>query len=144
MRSQRAQIGSLKPWTRENPTLLDVILVSDRNARKKGVVTPCALSDFHSFIHGVFKLQLPRTTSRRITYRSYKHFNAEDFGADLRRAPFHVGEVLDINSHMEYFQDLFLNVLDQHAPIKSKIVRTSQCPHMTKQWKSAIFQRKIF
>ncbi len=86
---------------------------------------------------------MPRTTSRKITYRSYKHFSAEDFGADLRKAPFHVGEILDINSHMEYFQDLFLNILDQHAPIKTKVIRTSQCPHMTKQWKSTIFQRNM-
>ena len=127
----------------ENPTLLDVILVSDKSICKSGSVTPCPLSDFHYFVHGVFKTQMPRTTTRKILYRSFKHFNPEDFGSDLRKAPFHVGEVLDIHSHMEYFQDLFLNILDQHTPIKSKVIRTSQCPHMTKKWKSTMYKRNM-
>ena len=146
----------LRPWmTFENvikkptcfkgdtPTLLDVLLVSDNNTCKAGSVTPCPLSDFHHFIHGVFNIQMPRTTTRRIIYRSYKHFNAEDFGSDLRKAPFHVGEVLDVNTHMEYFQQLFLNILDQHAPIKTKVVKTTQVPHMTKEWKCLIYQRNM-
>ena len=101
------------------------------------------LATFHHFVHGVLKTQMPRTTTRKIIYRSFKHFNPEDFGSDLRKAPFHVGEVLDIHSHMEYFQDLFLNILDQHAPVKSKVIRTSQCPHMTKKWKSTMYQRNM-
>ncbi len=127
----------------KNPTLLDVILVSDKSICKNGSVTPCPLSDFHHFVHGVFKTQMPRTTTRKILYRSYKHFCPEDFGSDLRKAPFHVGEVLDIHSHMEYFQDLFLTILDQHAPIKSKTIRTTQCPHMTKEWKNTIYKRNM-
>ncbi len=81
------------------------------------------------------------TKTRKILYRSYKNFDPIKFGEDLRQAPFHTGEVLDIDSHMWYFQQLFLSILDRHAPIKSKTIRTNQVPHMTKAWKSAIFKR---
>ena len=104
---------------------------------------PCPLSDFHHFIHAVFKITKPRTTSRKLFYRSYKHFDPINFANDLKNAPFHVGEVLDINTHMEFFQKMFLDILDQHAPIKSKVIKTSQCPHMTKEWKTTIFRRNM-
>ncbi len=50
----------------ENPSLIDVMLVSDKSSCKGGHVTPCPLSDFHKFITGVFKVCTPRTTSKRI------------------------------------------------------------------------------
>ncbi len=127
----------------ETPSLIDVILVSDKHSCKTGAVTPCALSDFHSFVHGVFKTNNPRTTSKRLFYRSFKHFDPVKFGQDLREAPFHVGEIFDIDSHMDYFQQMFLNILDRHAPIKTKTIRTSQCPHMNAKWKQAIYQRNM-
>lgn len=101
------------------------------------------LGDFHHFINGVIRVNMPRTTTRKVIYRSFKHFDPEKFGSELREAPFHVGQILDIHSHMEYFQDLFLSVLDRHAPIKSKVMKTRQCPHMTPEWKSAIYSRNM-
>ncbi len=125
------------------PSLIDVMLVSNAKSYKTATVTPCPLSDFHHFITGVLKVDLPRTTSRKVTYRSFKHFDHVAFGNDLRQAPFQVGEVLDIDDHMAFFQDLFLTVLNKHAPLKTKVIRTRQVPHMTKEWKSAIYRRNM-
>ncbi len=123
------------------PSLIDVMLLSDNKKCKTGVVTPCPLSDFHHFITGVLDIDLPRTMTRRILYRSYKHFDPIKFGDDLRQAPFHTGEVLDLDTHMWFFQQLFLSILDKHAPIKTRTIRTNRVPHMTKAWKSAIYKR---
>ncbi len=123
------------------PTLIDVMLVSNKKVCKSSMVTPCPLSDFHHFITGVLDIDLPRTTTKRIHYRSYKHFDPIQFGNDLRQAPFHTGEVLDLDTHMWFFQQLFLSILDRHAPIKTKVIRTNIVPHMTKAWKSAIYKR---
>ncbi len=54
------------------PSLIDVMLVSDCKTCKTGVVIPCSLSDFHHFITGVLDIDLPRTKTRKILYRSYK------------------------------------------------------------------------
>ncbi len=134
-------INSPTCFKSDPPTLIDVLLLSDSKVCRSGVVTPCPLSDFHHFISGVLDIDLPRTMTRKIHYRSYKNFDPVAFGEDLRQAPFHVGEVLDIDSHMAYFQDLFTSILDKHAPVKTKVIRTNQAPHMTNAWKSAIFKR---
>ncbi len=99
------------------------------------------ISDFHHFITGVLDIDLPRTTTRRILYRSYKHFDPIKFGDKLRQAPFQTGEVLDLDTHMWFLQQLFLSILDKHAPIKTRNIRTNRVPHMTKAWKSAIYKR---
>ncbi len=127
----------------EQPTLIDVILVSDKRSSKVAPVIPCPLSDFHHFVNTVLNISLPRTTSRKVTYRSFKHFDPVAFGNDLRQAPFQVGEVLDIDDHMAFFQDLFLTILNKHAPFKTKVIRSKQVPHMTKEWKSAIYRRNM-
>ncbi len=127
----------------ENPTLIDVMLFSEKRSCLKTSVYPCPLSDFHHFINGVIRVNMPRTTTRKVIYRSYKHFDSQAFGSELREAPFHVGEILNVDSHMEFFQDLFLSVLDRHAPLKCKTIRTRQCPHMTPEWKSTIYSRNM-
>ncbi len=127
----------------EQPTLIDVILVSDKRSSKVAPVIPCPLSDFHHFVNTVLNVSLPRTMSRKVTYRSFKHFDPVAFGNDLRQAPFQVGEVLDIDNHMAFFQDMFISVLNKHAPLKTKVIRSKQVPHMTKEWKSAIYRRNM-
>ncbi len=44
---------------------------------------------------------------------------------------------------MDFFQAMFVSILDTHAPIKTNVIKTNQCPHMTKEWKSAIYQRNM-
>ncbi len=123
------------------PTLLDVILVSGHNLVKKCEVVPCPLSDFHHFTCAVLDIQLPKIGHRQITYRSYKHFDEKKFNCDLEVAPFHAGECLDIDDHCYFVTTLYGQVLNEHAPIKNKVVRSKQCPYMNSEWKSAIFKK---
>ena len=59
----------------------------------------------HSLIYAIRKLNyIPKTGSRNsIEYRNFKKFNAESFLNDLK--------------------SLFIQVLDKHAPLKTKRVR---------------------
>ena len=107
------------------------------------MVSPCPLSDFHHFITCVLDIDLPRTMTRKIHYRSYKDFDPTEFGNDLQQAPFLTGEVLNIDTHMWYFQKLLTTILDKHGPIKSRIIKTNRVPHMTRAWKSAIYKRNL-
>ncbi len=71
----------------ENPTLIDLILVHDNKTVRAGKVTTCSLSDFHSYVHGIFKFTMPRTTTRKIYYRSFRHFDPIDFGREAGSLP---------------------------------------------------------
>ena len=58
-----------------NPTLLDVILVSMPRRFAKTLNCERILSDFHNFVGAATKKQMPLSEIRRIIYRSYRHFD---------------------------------------------------------------------
>ena len=41
----------------------------------------------------------------------------------------------------EEFENIFLNVFDNHAPLKRKVVRANHMPYMTNQHRKAIMRR---
>ena len=69
-------------------------------------------------------------------YRDYKNFDLYNFRADLR-------EQLSRNSEKDYmhFELIFLKVLEQHAPMKKKVLRANNKPYMTKNLRKAIMRR---
>ena len=121
-------------------TLLDVILVN-KDLTLKGEVIPCPLSDFHQFITVVLHIKMNKIVKRQVTYRSYKHFDAGLSNRDLEKAPFHVSECLDVDDQCSFIADLYRDVLDTHAPLKTKIIKTRQCPYMNSTWRKAIFKK---
>jgi len=64
-----------------------------------------------------------------IRYRSYKHFNEEQFLNDLKNQPWSVLDIYDDpDDALGYFLELFLNVMNSHLPIKEKRVKHKQQP----------------
>ena len=48
---------------------------------------------------------------------------------------------LDNYKHYSHFETTFLNVLNDHAPLKKKIFRANEVPYMTKSLRKAIATR---
>ncbi len=60
-----------------------------------------------------------------IKYRCFKRFNEDNFISDLSNSPFNLIELEeDVNIAMEKWYDLFERVLDKHAPIRNKRVKS--------------------
>ena len=123
------------------PTLLDVFLVSNKKNVKHSTVTPCPLSDFHHFVTAVFDIMVPRREKRQVIYRSFKFFDKDLFNRDLQRTPFQAAECLDPDDQCYFIGQLYKQVLDEHAPMKTKTVRPKQCVYMNSTWKKAIFKK---
>ena len=76
-------------------------------------------------------------------YRDYKTVNFEFFKRDF-------AESLEIDTTYDYpcFQNIFITLLNKHAPIKRKIMRFNNNPFMSKSLRKAIMYRpklkKIF
>ena len=68
-----------------------------------------------------------------ILYRDYKNFNSESFNEDLL-------SITQINT-CEQFEDTFLSVLNMHAPLKKKLLRTNHSQYVTKALRKAIMRR---
>ena len=82
----------------------------------------------------VLKNSYNKLKPKEIHYRSYKLFNRNDFRNDLRVA-------LANTSTYDKFEGIYLDVLDKHAPMKTKTVRANVAPYMTKTLRKAIMRR---
>ena len=69
-------------------------------------------------------------------YGDYKSFNIDFFKRDL-------GESLEIHTSYDYscFQNIFIALLNKHAPIKKKIIRFNNNSFMSRALRKAIMHR---
>ena len=84
------------------------------------------------------KSHIPKQQPKIIKYRNYKGFNEIKFRSELTN-------ILDLNIHesrnIEFFKNIFLKVLNKHAPIETKYIWTNHSPFVTKKFCKAIKQR---
>ena len=99
-------------------TLIDVILTTNKLFIDTCDVVSSTISD-HSLVYLTLKLKAQRTRTSYITTRSYKNFDPDKFIEDLSHVPFHMVSFLeDLDDQVNTFNSLFLDVLNEHAPIK--------------------------
>ena len=119
-----------------NPSAIDHIWVTDR---KKFVHTKCyetGLSDWHKLTTTMLNISIPKTEPRVIQYRDYRNFKNSTFKQELQAE-------LDLLQGDSYgiFDATLKSVLDKHAPIKKKILRSNSAPFMSKRLRKEIMQR---
>ena len=57
-------------------------------------------------------------------------------------APFSIVDVFDeVDDKLYAFEQLYHEILNEHAPLKQTIVRGNQVPYMTEQWRKAVRHR---
>ena len=83
----------------------------------------------------MLKTCFKREESKIFIYRDYKNFNDTDFRMDLEN------KLEECPKHYENFEKTFVNVLDAHAPRKTKVLRGNQKPHVDKNLRKAIMKR---
>ena len=96
------------------------------------------LSDFHKLILSFFRAFLKLTPAKTIEYRSYRKFSSEAF---LHKLDQELNKGIICNSHdkqYNLFSDIFRITLDQHAPLKTKIIRGHQAKILTKELSKSI------
>ena len=83
----------------------------------------CVLSD-HNFVH--YNLQTnrkPQKNSKLVNYQKVKAIDPIDFGADITWALTKVDlHNLHLSSCLKLYNDLLIDIIDKHAPKKTKIV----------------------
>ena len=96
------------------------------------------ISDFHRMILTQLKLTYEKLPPKTIKFRDYQLFSKDKFERDLVLA-------LTSNPASTYSYDQFLftfkSVLDKHAPVKRRKVRSNQMLFMNKPLQQAIMHR---
>ena len=120
----------------ENASCIDLFLTNSPSSFQNTMAISTGLSDFHKMILTVCKCTFVKAAPKVIRYRDYKKFNEEHFRTELKNS-------LRSTEIFEYtpFENIFLSVLEKHAPLKEKTVRANHAPYMTKVLRKAIMRR---
>ena len=79
------------------------------------------------------------TSDTSFTYRGFKHFDESSLQDDVSRIPFHIAEVFDDLSDSYFLaNEMFMDVLNQHAPINKGRRRRNHAPFMHSELRKAI------
>ena len=122
----------------KNPSCIDVFLTNTPLSFQNTTSVTTGLSDFHKMVVTVMKTTFPKAEPQILYYRDYKNFDLYNFRTDLR-------EKLSQITEKDYFhfEITFLKVLEQHAPMKKKVLRANNKPYMTKALRKAIMRRSM-
>ena len=118
------------------PTCIDLFLTT-KNTHFQNTVAVCSgLSDFHKLVLTVLKTSFDKNKPCEILYRDYKNFNSESFNEYLQK----ILSITQINT-CEQLEDTFLSVLNMHAPLKKKLLRSNHSQYVTEALRKAIMRR---
>ena len=120
----------------ENPSTIDLIITNKQKSFQNTVGVSTGLSDFHKMVLTSMKTTFPKVAPKTMIYRDMKKFDKSAFKCDLRNRL----KEPDL-SKFEHFEEIFENVLDKHAPKKTKIIRANNKPYVTKAMRKAIMKR---
>ena len=122
-----------------SPTLLDVILTNCKFAISDKSNIAVGISDFHHLVGIATKMHVQMSGFRTIRYRSYKRFNHDNYINDLNSAPFHVSNIFyDVDDKMWFHDALLRQIIDEHAPLKTKRTKGQRALYMHDELRKAI------
>ena len=128
--------------TSTTSTLIDVILTNEPSRVLASGVLHVSISD-HNLIYAIRKFALPsRNTHQYVTARAFKNFNGDAFRDELKLVPWDTLNRFNTPDEMlESWQNMFLNVANRHAPIRSRRVRNKKAAWLTPELKKSISNR---
>ena len=114
---------------------IDLILTNRKYCFKHTSTFETGLSDHHHLTYSILKTTFKKEESKQFIYRDYKNFVNTNFQMDLE------SKLNNCPKKYESFQKTFENVLNAHAPKKTKFLRGNQKPHVGKNFRKAIMKQ---
>ena len=122
----------------DHPSCIDLILTNKSRSFQNTSIIETGLSDFHRLTVSVMKINFQKQAPKILYYRNYNCFNNESFRNNLLQE-------LSIqgihNVECKEFENIILDTLDRHAPLKKRYIRANNAPFMTKALCKAIMVR---
>ena len=128
----------------DTKTLIDHIASNNPDRISSGGVISCGISD-HDAVFVVRSMRIPKLprNSRIVTVRKYKKFDLAAFRHDLHRIQFDEIRSIssDPNEMWTVWKNLFLEVLNKHAPLDNIKIKDSNLPYITSEIRQLARQR---
>ena len=115
-----------------------IILTNSPRSFQNSSVFETGLSDFHKLNITLLNQYFPKLKPKVVNYRDYRNFRNNECKAELDN------EMLkhDLgNMEYQHFLNIFIEILNKHAPMKQKYLRANQVRFMTKDLHKAIVKR---
>ena len=120
------------------PSCIDlVITISSSNFQNTNAILT-GLSNFYKMALSVLKYTFHRSAPKELVYRDYKNFDRVIFKRELEDK---LNQPINEYNH---FEQIFLEILNIHAPVKRKLLRVSHVPYVTKAFRKAIINCRSF
>ena len=126
-------------------TLIDLIYTNYPDKVVCSGICHVSISD-HSVIFAYRKLSIGVASKRHntIKYSSFKNFNRDYFRSDIASQNWDaLDNFQDPNDMWREWKIKFLNVVDTHAPLRTKRVRLKRSPWITSELKKRMHERDI-
>ena len=119
-----------------SPTCIDLVLTNKKSLFLKSTTFETGISDFHKLTTTILRKTISKKNAIKIFYRDYKFFDHNTFEKRLQSK-------LTSETIINYsqFQSIFLETLNNIAPIKMTILRYNNNPFMNKALRKAIMTR---
>ena len=114
-----------------NPSSIDVMLTNRKKSFQNSMTIETGLSDQHKMTTSILKVHF----KKKVNYRSFKNFNELNFRNELKNS-FQNNEKK--NMTYDEFRDIFMRILNTHAPAKRRLVRDNNQPFTNKTLSKAI------
>ena len=123
-------------------SLIDHIVTNTPEKISDSGVIHTGISD-HSLVFAIRKISVIKKQEHTVEIGNMKNFSEEKFIAELSKQEweyvyFFAG---DPNAVWEIWKRIFLEVLDKHAPLQHKKLRSKKVPWITNNIKKLIIQR---
>ena len=89
------------------------------------------------------KILLRQTKTKDVYYRNYKKFNEPNFLNDVKNCDFSL-KIDGRNENYDFLTNTFIDIVNNHAPLKKKFIRGNQAPFMTRNLRKKIYTRSRF
>ena len=134
-------IHSLTRITETSQSLIDVVMTTNKEIVSSSGVLTSSMSD-HNLIYLLLDLKVPRAKPSYVSIRSYKNYNPTKFLEDLQHDPFHMVNFFDdIRDQVDVYGILFLDVLNEHAPIRRIKIKAKPNPFVSPEIKQLMKRR---
>ena len=127
-------------FIQNHKTTIDLFTTNKPHCFQHTYVKETGLSNFHEMISTFFKGTIIRLKPRKIYNKNYKNFVKSSFVLDLKSTNLDSSSI-DPDENYIFLTNQFLKVVNQHAPLKVKILRGNHAPLVDKQLRKEIYKR---
>ena len=127
-------------FTKNHSSSIDVILTNRPRSFQETSAFETGRSDYHGLVAATMKSTVPRLKPKQIKYHSYKKFVPENFLSDGKNAKF-VCDGTNPDKSYDHLTNTFRNIVDKHAPIKTKFLGGNNASFMNPELKKAMYTR---